>query len=705
MEKRKLMLDINGGQKFSFRHPTIIDTQPKSNHIVRNIGKSMLKVKFTSNNNSSDSRSISSSRLKSFPAEEMRKLYKSPRPNVFPFPTAINACQSQTPTSGNNKNSGQGDSILPQSTLPQIISHHHNKTLSQHHLTHPMSNQIQRSEILTKSNSHHPSTEDRQTHRPFVPNTPRHSKQKKPQTTLNSPTITSVNEDNFDKDEISLDEANIQSKSESNNLNKTSNLSQYEEQSVGGRNAAIYRQIHLSQVRHPTTANYTMSESQILNQSHQNPEFHYQFQQQKPSGAAWTQSMIAKNPELYYSCQYTKKKLGNNQRSINSSSVQQYQPDYPPRRSKNTQKDENKNLTFTPAMIRDQELLVTTMGQQGISEEIMKRQFDALLTEQRRHLMYQQQFEMPEENKEESDEVGIPIRRRISKFNNEEKPEWMMRITPPRIPYALIEKMENESTKERKKSVRFDGNFNEKQQQTQQQMQQKQECTYLENNQKCGTSFHNIYQQQPLLIHNIGHHCENLYCQTHGNSISYATQQTQNNVDGMTMYKHQMKNGLQDIEMVEKTMEELQNVPDCKGFEHLINLNKTNQHVQLNGVQDDVDSSKHNLLYRPTSEDIKDEMKKGVSSNDLVNKRNSHNPSTSLMGQLRNYDLSNSEYPKRKVYDSQIHENTQMPEPHLEARIIGGIKYIARKIDNISYSDAPEVSIGSKFPIQSLALH
>ncbi|KAK0090966.1 hypothetical protein PV326_003949 [Microctonus aethiopoides] len=672
MEKRKLLLDTNGGQRLFLKHPTIIDTQPKANHNVRNTDKSMIKVKHTLNNNSSDSRSISSPRLKSFPAEEMRKLYKSPRPNVFPFPTALTVSQSQTPTSGNNKNSGQGDSTLSQSTLPLMISHNYNQTLSQPYLTHPTSNQVQHSKIFTNSNSHHPSP-DQQTHRPFVPNTPRYSSQKQFQTTLNSPTYASINEDNYNKDAKSPNEFIVQSKSESNNLNKTSSPSQYEEQPVGGRNAAIYRQAYLSQISsQDSNINQVRNDRNNLNRySHQQMTS----QMMKPSGAAWTQSMIAKNPELYCSCQYTKTKLVNNQRSINSSSVQQYQLDYSPRRLKNTQKDVNKNLTFTPAMIHDQELLVTTMRQQGISEEIMKRQFDALLTEQRRHLMYQQQFEISEENREESDEVEIPIRRRISKFNNDEKPEWMMRITPPRISYALIEKMENEWMKERKKFVRFDENFNEEQQQTQQQMQQKQECDYIENNQKYEMPFYNIYQQQPPLIYNAGHYCENLYCQTHGN-----LQQTQNNSGAMIKYKYQIKNGLQDTE-------------------HLINLNKINQCVQLNSVLDPDDPSMHNLLYRPTSEDIKQEMKERESSNGLENERNSNNPSLSSRKHLNNYDQFNSEYPTKEVY------NTHSPEPHLEARIIGGIKYIARKMDNIPHSDAPEVLTGSKFPIHPVAFH
>lgn len=102
------------------------------------------------------------------------------------------------------------------------------------------------------------------------------------------------------------------------------------------------------------------------------------------------------------------------------------------------QREGKKTLQFTSDMIRDQELLISTMRQQGVPEEVMRRQFDALLNEQKRHLAYiaqfqQQKVEIPEEIK----------RTRFSRRRTEkdEKPEWMIHITPPRISYSDIERM------------------------------------------------------------------------------------------------------------------------------------------------------------------------------------------------------------------------------------------------------------------------
>ncbi|KAI4504417.1 hypothetical protein M0802_000888 [Mischocyttarus mexicanus] len=96
---------------------------------------------------------------------------------------------------------------------------------------------------------------------------------------------------------------------------------------------------------------------------------------------------------------------------------------------------EKRNLKFTSNMIRDQELLVATMKQQGISDELMRRQFDNLLKEQRRQLEYLEQFhqegEPPDTKKQEK-------RKRIQM---DEKPEWMAHITPPRISYSDLEKL------------------------------------------------------------------------------------------------------------------------------------------------------------------------------------------------------------------------------------------------------------------------
>lgn len=104
-----------------------------------------------------------------------------------------------------------------------------------------------------------------------------------------------------------------------------------------------------------------------------------------------------------------------------------------------------KPLRFTPRMIKDQELLVATMRQQGIKDDIMRRQFEALLTEQRKQLLYLEALENPEILIDERKSLeGRKVQRRISRIEEDGKPEWMLHITPPRIPYAVWEKMQAE---------------------------------------------------------------------------------------------------------------------------------------------------------------------------------------------------------------------------------------------------------------------
>ncbi|XP_043487532.1 putative uncharacterized protein DDB_G0271606 [Polistes fuscatus] len=96
---------------------------------------------------------------------------------------------------------------------------------------------------------------------------------------------------------------------------------------------------------------------------------------------------------------------------------------------------EKRNLKFTPKMIRDQELLVATMKQQRISDELMRRQFDNLLREQRRQLEYLEQF------RQEGGTLDTKKQETRKKIQMDEKPEWMAHITPPHIPYSDLEKL------------------------------------------------------------------------------------------------------------------------------------------------------------------------------------------------------------------------------------------------------------------------
>lgn len=130
-----------------------------------------------------------------------------------------------------------------------------------------------------------------------------------------------------------------------------------------------------------------------------------------------------------------------NSGSQNQSNLSQNQANHKPDQPTvevHDQRERKKTLQFTSDMIRDQELLVSTMRQQGIPEEVMRRQFDALLNEQKRHLAYVAQFQQQNPNISEEIKRTRVTQRRPEK---DEKPEWMVHITPPRMSYSDIERM------------------------------------------------------------------------------------------------------------------------------------------------------------------------------------------------------------------------------------------------------------------------
>lgn len=88
---------------------------------------------------------------------------------------------------------------------------------------------------------------------------------------------------------------------------------------------------------------------------------------------------------------------------------------------------EKKYSEFTPAMLRDQELLVSNMRQQMIPEDIMRRQFNALIDEQRRHLAFVDQ----RESAKMKNVAILGAKPRIS--IKDQPPHWMEEITPARI--------------------------------------------------------------------------------------------------------------------------------------------------------------------------------------------------------------------------------------------------------------------------------
>ena len=97
----------------------------------------------------------------------------------------------------------------------------------------------------------------------------------------------------------------------------------------------------------------------------------------------------------------------------------------------NSQKkeDSRKLLKFTPAMISDQELLVSTMRQQGIPDDIMRRQFDALLAEQRKQLLYLEQLKQGE--RDIRDKYVTP-RKWFYRKNDRYNVRWLFVIWDPK---------------------------------------------------------------------------------------------------------------------------------------------------------------------------------------------------------------------------------------------------------------------------------
>lgn len=154
--------------------------------------------------------------------------------------------------------------------------------------------------------------------------------------------------------------------------------------------------------------------------------------------------------------------------------TQQFNPQQSQDSHSKEQTGRKKPLKFTVAMIRDQEKLLATMKQQGVPLEIMQRQFEMLLNEQRKLLEYvevlHQQGEFPEGTK-------LVVKNRKKK-QEDEKPEWMIHLTPTRLSYLQIEKIQEQRRREqeaREMEMMQQQQQHQQQQQLQQQQQQQQQ--------------------------------------------------------------------------------------------------------------------------------------------------------------------------------------------------------------------------------------
>ncbi|XP_008215449.1 uncharacterized protein LOC103317809 isoform X2 [Nasonia vitripennis] len=115
-------------------------------------------------------------------------------------------------------------------------------------------------------------------------------------------------------------------------------------------------------------------------------------------------------------------------------------------RSSQVSSNSSRALQFTPEMIRDQELLVTSMSQQGIPETLIRRQFERLMDEQSK------QLRLLGDNSKSAEANAPRVRRNSSTEDTRRDNE-----TPPRTsrlePSSLLKiRMRKEETDFRKRN-------------------------------------------------------------------------------------------------------------------------------------------------------------------------------------------------------------------------------------------------------------
>ncbi|XP_057328456.1 uncharacterized protein PF3D7_1120600-like [Microplitis mediator] len=747
MNKKKLFSETNHKQKIVDNHSSEINLKSKSMHAVEYAEKAIQhdnisnktedkdckplltipKTKFTTKNKSRESCSTSSSRLKSFPAEEIRRIQHSPNQKIIDF-------------SNNQQIAGQGDGFLQSLYSKSSKISDNNLELNPQYLPRSETSALG---YFQKSNG--------QTHRPFVPIS----------RVINSQEphfIVTDHKDNFpdsnhsiQKQEIILnnDKHNPQIlKNSINDFNKV----KYEHQLVGDQNVVLHQQTNAQNHFESLPQNKTsvIYEQNLINENpgqitvHKNfePE-HFQtinydpYNQQQTSNYGMTSPQDLMISRLKINQNFAEKSQqfsGHNYSNINCSTGLEINPDeknvkkslvtqrqlesqyheYPPRRLFKSQEKEikKKPIQFTPAMKHDQELLISKLRQQGINEEIIKRQFDALLIEQKRQLDYLEKLEQSEEIIDKNNK--IPTRRKISRNNEDGKPEWMAHITPPRMTYATVEKLnhsnKNNKKQQQKKIVGFSDNLNKNQNAEQMiqywQANDRQNGMYVNyrngyqpwqkkiidaGGQQCNCC-HVQHQKQNQEISPLGNGYFMLYdpsyqyqnnqespisCKTthHSYPHDYYKQNNmknqENSINNQTMIpnnksvieqsnsekfghcgtvngKPKRNNGLQDLEAIKEAMEQLNNWENRKGLEYLENLNKKERKLKLNGVQDPDDDLMINYPFRKPPEQLEN-INNNVSANGLENQRNSNNPLPPPIFRTKNFDGFYTEYPQRKL--------------------------------------------------------
>ncbi|RLU21580.1 hypothetical protein DMN91_005953 [Ooceraea biroi] len=365
-------------------------------------------------------------------------------------------------------------------------------------------------------------------------------------------------------------------------------------------------------------------------------------------------------------------------------------------------------VRFTPDMIRDQELLIATLKQQCVPDDIIHRQFDALLNEQRRHLAYIAQIQaIPQ-----AEDADLEIRRLDQSARGrerDEKPEWMVHITPPRISYYEIEMMRAQQKALKKQCTMGDQPLEEigsthvqqqnyrppKQEQMTNQVvplkqmhfqtnpYQQQMAAWSRKGAVCCPHGHqqnvpNSLYCQPSLPLNVPHSCnmphnpyyhseqQKTWSEQHDpNSLKSMNDQRvfieparfceQRQVEPssllkMRVYKEMIRpqrrnDGLQDPETIQKALKALKDPTSRRGLEYLANLTKRKPTVKLNGTQDPGEIPDE-LRSRLPATSV--QIQKRAYANGLENRRNPNNPPPRMLRPKRVDESMMPEYPRQR---------------------------------------------------------
>ncbi|KAK1122965.1 hypothetical protein K0M31_008603 [Melipona bicolor] len=379
--------------------------------------------------------------------------------------------------------------------------------------------------------------------------------------------------------------------------------------------------------------------------------------------------------------------------------LQQFNPQEPQDKHPDVQTQRRKPLKFTIGMIRDQDKLLATMKQQGVPMDIMRRQFEILLNEQRKHLEYLELLRQQEESPAVTKTVVTNRKRK----EQDEKPEWMIHLTPPRLSYVEIEKM----YEQRKKQEEME--MIQQQQQSQQMASQTsgQQIPVQVTNQQ---NYQHWQQQRPLQNYN------HMYSQVHAipgfGNVNELMKINANNSQSMQQYIHQqphqqyynpqimqhyqqfhqavpqpnqeqvqssnqfpkyddnrsstepssllkmrrykkeirpqkLQNGLQDPEAAKRMLEnDTVSSEIRKRLQYLVNLAPKKPVVRLNGIQD-YSEAEAEFQHRLITSTLPPAVKR-ISANGLENSRNPNNPPAQRLLVKKMEQEYLREYPRQK---------------------------------------------------------